>query len=171
MTTKFLNSVNTLVGGERDLGRLESISALLEGLRVDSRDRERHLVHDRKAVCDDGPGNRKIRAIHPAQVPPAAFFRMHNLRPMAALGIEGGGERQNMRRTKLHAKATGFTSAFYDNRNTSFCHERPQVGVTITPMFHCGGCDLDSVCEAVVVVTEYREGKHQLRCRGRDLTD
>jgi hypothetical protein len=53
---------------------------------------------------------------------------------MVTLGIESGRERQHMRGTKLDAKATGF-AALDDDRNTSFCHENPQLGVTITPGF------------------------------------
>jgi hypothetical protein len=37
-----------------------------------------------------------------------------------------------VRRTKLHAKPTGF-APLNDDRNTSFCHEIPHLGVTITP--------------------------------------
>ena len=48
----------------------------------------------------------EIRAVHAAQVAAAAFFRMHDMGRMIALGIEGGRERQHMRGTKLHAKAT-----------------------------------------------------------------
>ena len=39
-----------------------------------------------------------------------------------------------MGRTKLHAKATGF-AALNDDRNTSFCHENPQLGATMAPVF------------------------------------
>jgi hypothetical protein len=39
---------------------------------------------------------------------------MYDMRRMIALGIEGGGERQHVRRAELHAKATGF-AALDDN--------------------------------------------------------
>jgi hypothetical protein len=53
---------------------------------------------------------------------------------MIALRIEGARKLQHVRRTKLHAKPTGLTP-LNDDRNTSFCHEIPQLGVTITPVF------------------------------------
>jgi hypothetical protein len=89
---------------------------------------------------------------------------MHDVRRMVALGIKGGGERQNMRGTELHAKATGFTT-LHDDRNTSFSHESPQPGVTITPMFNCAGCDYEGEHDrqSVMAVTDCREGKHQPR--------
>jgi len=37
-----------------------------------------------------------------------------------------------MRGTELHTKATSL-AALDDDRNTSFCHEIPQLGVTTTP--------------------------------------
>ena len=45
-----------------------------------------------------------------------------------------------MRGTELHAKATGL-AALDDDGNASFCHENPQLGVSITPGINCGGCD------------------------------
>jgi hypothetical protein len=41
---------------------------------------------------------------------------------MVALGVEGGGERQNLGRTELHAKATSL-AALDDDGNTTLCHE------------------------------------------------
>jgi hypothetical protein len=66
-----------------------------------------------------------------------------------------------MRRTELHAKATGF-AALDDDRNTSFCHEIPQIGAAITPKFNCGGCDYGGKkpAEGVMVVTQSGEGEH-----------
>jgi hypothetical protein len=54
---------------------------------------------------------------------------MHHVRGMISLRIEGARKLQHVRRTKLHAKATSF-AALNDDRNTSFCHENPQLGVT-----------------------------------------
>jgi hypothetical protein len=51
---------------------------------------------------------------------------MHDVRWMVALGVEGGREREHMRRTKLHAKPTGLAT-LHDDRNASFCHEIPQL--------------------------------------------
>jgi hypothetical protein len=51
---------------------------------------------------------------------------------MIALRIEGARKLQHVGRTKLHAEPTGLTPLNHD-RNTSFCHEIPQLGVTITP--------------------------------------
>jgi hypothetical protein len=48
---------------------------------------------------------------------------------MVALRVECTRKLQHMRRTKLHAKPTGFTP-LNDDRNASFCHENPQLGVT-----------------------------------------
>jgi hypothetical protein len=45
---------------------------------------------------------------------------------MVALGVEGGREREHVGGTELHAKATGL-AALDDDRNTSFCHEIPQL--------------------------------------------
>ena len=61
------------------------------------------------------------------EVAATALFRMHDMRRMVPLRIESGGERQHVRGTELHAKATGF-AALDHNRNTSFCHESPQFG-------------------------------------------
>jgi uncharacterized protein Veg len=58
---------------------------------------------------------------------------MHDMGRMITLGIEGGRERQHVRGTELHAE-TASLAALYDDRNTTFCHESPQRGVTITPV-------------------------------------
>jgi len=84
--------------------------------------------------ADFVPVNREIRTVHPAQVASAALFRMHHVRWMIALRIEGARKLQHVRRTKLNAKPTGFTP-LNDDRNTPFCHEIPHLGVTITPVF------------------------------------
>ena len=62
------------------------------------------------------------------------------MRQVVALGIEGRREREHVRGTELHAKATCL-AALDDDRNASFCHESPQLGVPITPVFNSGGCD------------------------------
>jgi hypothetical protein len=51
---------------------------------------------------------------------------------MISLRIEGGGERQHVRGTKLHAETASF-AALYDDGNASFSHLIPQLGSTITP--------------------------------------
>src|SRR5438046_7475457 len=66
----------------------------------------------------------EVRAIHAAQVATTALLRLHDVRRVIALGIERGGECQDLGGTELHAKATGFT-AFHDDFNSTFCHEAP----------------------------------------------
>jgi hypothetical protein len=43
---------------------------------------------------------------------------------MVTLGVESGREREHVRGTKLHAKATGL-AALNDDGNASFCNESP----------------------------------------------
>ena len=73
-------------------------------------------------------------------------------------------KRQHVRRSKLHAKATGFT-ALEDDRYTSFCHESPQL----RSCSHSGVSSAEDVdypwedlCKGVMGVTHYREAKHDL---------
>src|ERR1700686_549058 len=68
----------------------------------------------------------EVRAIHAAEIAAAAFLRMHDVRSMVTLRIEGGRKRQHVRGAKLHAKAAGL-AALNDDRNTSLCHEIPQL--------------------------------------------
>jgi len=74
-----------------------------------------------------------------------------------------------MRGTELHAKATSF-AALHDDRNTSLCHESPQPGATITPMFNCAECDYegDYHHQSVMGVTECREEKHHPQWQKRN---
>src|ERR1700758_3203353 len=59
---------------------------------------------------DLGSGDREVRAIHAAEIAAAAFFGMHHVRWMVALRLEGGREREHVRGTELHAKATGLAA-------------------------------------------------------------
>ena len=68
----------------------------------------------------------EIGAIHPAQVTAAALFRSDDVRGVVAPGIEGGGERENLGGTELHAEAAGFT-ALDDDADGSFCQVNPHV--------------------------------------------
>jgi len=74
---------------------------------------------------------------------------------MVALRVEGGREREHVRGTKLHAKATGL-AALDDDGNASFCHESTPAKSNVTPMFNCGGCDYagKGCWDGVMVITE-----------------
>jgi hypothetical protein len=87
---------------------------------------------------------------------------MNYMRRMIALGVEGRRERQYVRGTEFHAKATCF-AALDDDRNTSFCHESPQTGAATAPKINRGGCDYawKERAGGVMVVTEYREAEHE----------
>jgi hypothetical protein len=52
--------------------------------------------------------NRKVRAVHPAEVATAAFFRTYEIRRMISFGIKSGGQTQHMRWTKLDADTAAF---------------------------------------------------------------
>ncbi len=86
------------------------------------------------------------------------------MRRMVTLGIEGGRERQHVRGTELHAKATGF-AALNDDRNTSFCHESTPARNNHHSDFNCGGCDYawEEWRDGVMAVTLRREAKHERR--------
>ena len=64
-----------------------------------------------------------------------------------------------MRGTEFHAKAASF-AALNDDGDATFCHESPQLGVTITPVFNRRGCDYEwePVLRVGLGVTGYREG-------------
>ena len=50
----------------------------------------------------------------PHKIAAAAFFRMNHVGRVIALGVEGGGERQDMRGTELYAESAGLTSLDHD---------------------------------------------------------
>jgi hypothetical protein len=50
---------------------------------------------------------------------------------MVALGIESGGEREHVGRTKLHTEATGF-AVLDDDGNATFCHGNSPLEVVRT---------------------------------------
>jgi hypothetical protein len=82
---------------------------------------------------------------------------------MVALRVEGGRERQHVRGTELHAEAAGF-AALHDNRNTSFCHENPQLRSNDrSEVLNYAGCDYAAewVGPGVIDVTYLSEGKHE----------
>jgi hypothetical protein len=84
----------------------------------------------------------EIGAVHAAQVAPAAFLRMNHVRRMIPLGIEGGRERKNFRRTEFHAK-TASLAALHNNINLTFCHWYPPLRQYVTPK-DCGDYDGES---------------------------
>src|ERR1017187_1765081 len=62
--------------------------------------------------------DREVGAIHAAQIATAALLRMDHVRSVITLGIKGGGERQDVRGTELHAESAGLTSLDYDLHRT-----------------------------------------------------
>jgi hypothetical protein len=65
--------------------------------------------------------NGEIRAVHAAKIAPAAFFLIHHMGRMIALGVERRRERQNLGRAEFNAKAASLTS-LYDYRDGTTCH-------------------------------------------------
>src|SRR5271165_5936305 len=74
----------------------------------------------RLLVAEDG----EVGAVHAAQIATAALLRMHQVRSVITLGIEGGGERQNFGGTKLHTETAGLTALYHDLHCT-FGHGQP----------------------------------------------
>src|SRR5215467_7713923 len=77
----------------------------------------------RHFVAADG----EIGAEHAAQVAAAAFFRVHHVRGMVSLGVEGGRKLQNLGRAEFNAKSACL-AALDDNGNSSFSQETPTFG-------------------------------------------
>src|SRR6516164_8788923 len=58
--------------------------------------------------------DREVRAVHAAKIAAAAFFGVDRVGRVIPLGVEGGGERQDVGGAKLHAEATRLTAFHYD---------------------------------------------------------
>ena len=67
-----------------------------------------------------------------------------------------------MRGTELHTKAASLT-ALHDNRNTSFGHESPRMGVKITPGVQLRRIQLWGFMkrEGVMAITDWGEAEHE----------
>src|SRR5262249_22692317 len=81
------------------------------------------------SACIPHPENSEIRTVHPAKIATATFFGIYGVRRMIPLGIEGGGERQNVGRTELNAKSTGLAALDGDG-NVALGHRKalPECG-------------------------------------------
>ena len=87
---------------------------------------------------------------------------MYDVRWVISLGIEGGREGQHVRGTEFHAKAASFAT-LDDDRNTSFCHEIPQLGSEDSVRaFKYAGCDYAASGReiGVMVITDCGEAEH-----------